>query len=408
MTEKSEFLQIFQERGFLYQATNLEGLDELLLKQKPTIYIGFDCTANSLHVGSLLQIMVLRLLQKLGFKTIVLLGGATTLVGDPSGKDAERGILGETDIDQNLAAIKKLIGKFLDKDKTQYVDNRDWLLKLNYIDFLRDVGRHFSINRMMHFESVKRRLEREQNLSFLEFNYMILQAYDFVELNKKYGCYLQIGGSDQWGNIINGIELNRKINPKAGELFGVTTPLLETADGKKMGKSESGAVWLDGALLSPYEYYQFWRNSTDQDVAKFLKFFTELPMVEIAELEKLQDADINQAKKILAFEATKICHGEKAAKAAEETAQQVFEKGQTGDSLPTINASADILIIDALLESGLVSSKGEARRLIKGNGIKLNDVAVSDEYQKISAADFSDGVAKISAGKKKHALVKAI
>jgi tyrosyl-tRNA synthetase len=409
---RSDFLRIFQERGFLYQATDLEALDAAFAKGPVTSYWGMDATADSLHVGSLVGIMANRWLQKTGHKPILLIGGGTTKIGDPSGRDESRQLISNETIAANAAGIRRSLAPFIDLDATQMVDNAEWLDQLQYIPFLREVGRHFSINRMLSMDSVKLRLDREQPLSFLEFNYMILQAYDFVELYKRYGVNLQIGGSDQWGNIVSGTDLGRRL--AEAELYGLTWPLLATASGAKMGKSAQGAIWLNADRLGPYDYWQYWRNTEDADVERFLKLFTELPLDEIARLAKLQGAEINEAKKVLATEATALAHGRDAALEAAETARRTFEEGAaTGEALPsTTKARSDlqagISVVDLLAELGLAASKGEARRLIKGGGVRLNDVQVSDENAKLteSALD-GDGVAKLSAGKKRHALVKA-
>jgi tyrosyl-tRNA synthetase len=410
---RSEFMKVMQERGFLHQCTDAEALDKRLSEGVVTCYTGYDATAKSLHVGSLLSIMVMRWFQKLGHRPIVLMGGGTTKVGDPSGKDESRKLLTEADIAANIAGIKQVFTKFIDfgagKTGAAMVNNAEWLDKLNYIDFLRDYGRHFTINRMLTFDSVKMRLEREQPLTFLEFNYMILQAYDFLELNRKYGCQLQFGGSDQWGNIVNGVELTRRIDQK--EVFGLTTPLLTTASGAKMGKTAAGAVWLNADMLSPYDYYQFWRNTEDADVGRMLKYFTELPLDEIARLEKLKGAEINESKKVLALEATKLCHGEAAAKAAAETARKTFEEGAAADGLPRIKMSREKLAegVPAFMlfkDAGLAASGGEARRLIAGGGARVNDEKIESDQRLITLSDLNaEKTIKLSAGKKKHALV---
>ncbi|MBF0247480.1 MAG: tyrosine--tRNA ligase [Alphaproteobacteria bacterium] len=412
----SDFLKTVTERGYMHQCTGLEDLDKRAASGVVTAYIGFDCTAPSLHVGSLLPIMMLRTLQKTGHKPIVLMGGGTTMVGDPSGKDESRQLLTEAVIQSNMDSIKTVFSKFLTfgdgPTDAVMVNNADWLKSLNYIEFLRDYGPHFTINRMMTYESVKMRLEREQPLTFLEFNYMIFQAYDFLELNRRMGCALQMGGSDQWGNIVNGVELTRRVAGK--EVFGLTTPLLTTASGAKMGKTAAGAVWLNAEQLSPYDYWQYWRNTEDADVGRFLRLFTELPLDEVARLEALEGADINEAKKILADEATRMCHGEDAAKAARETAQKTFEQGQLGADLPTVDVpraefDTGIPAFAALVRAGLCTSNGEARRLIQGGGGRVNDAAVSDPNQAITAADLNaDGVVKLSAGKKRHALLRSL
>jgi tyrosyl-tRNA synthetase len=411
---KSEFLREALRRGFFHQCTDLEGLDALLLEGPVTAYIGFDMTADSLHAGSLLPIMLLRLFQQTGNKPVVLMGGGTTKIGDPSGKDEARQLLSDEQIAGNMAGIRAIFDKFLTfgdgPTDAVMVNNDDWLKDINYIDFLRDYGRHFSVNRMLSFDSVKLRLEREQPLTFLEFNYMILQAYDFLELNRRLGLRLQMGGSDQWGNIVNGVELGRRVDGVV--LFGFTNPLLTTASGAKMGKSAQGAIWLNEARLSSYDYWQYWRNAEDADVGRFLRLFTELPEEEVQRLESLPGAEINEAKKILATEATKLCRGEAAAKAAEETALKTFEQGALGDELPAIEVArgeldAGLPAFELFRRAGLAASGGEARRLIKGGGARLNDEKITDEAQPISSADLSgEGVIKLSAGKKRHALVR--
>ncbi len=414
-TLRSDFLRILQERGFIHQCTDLAGLDALVDRGAVSAYIGFDATADSLHVGSLLQIMTLRWLQKTGGRPIVLMGGGTTKIGDPSFKDEARPLLDAEAIERNIEGIKQSFAKFLSfgdgPTDAVMVNNADWLDALEYVPFLRDVGRHFTINRMLGFDSVKLRLDREQPLTFLEFNYMILQAYDFLELNRRHDCRLQIGGSDQWGNIVNGIDLARRI--AGNEVFGLTTPLIATASGEKMGKSVGGAVWLRPHRLSPYEYWQFWRNTEDADVGRFLKLFTDMPLDEIARLEALQGADINDAKKILATEATRLCHGDAAAEQAAETARETFEAGKAAEGLPTIDVprtdlQAGIVAFRLFPMAGLASSNGEARRLIAGGGARLNDVRLDDAERVIGLGDVNpDGVIKLSAGKKRHALVRA-
>ncbi|MDP2356951.1 MAG: tyrosine--tRNA ligase [Beijerinckiaceae bacterium] len=409
-TPKSDFLRVLIERGFVHQCSDYAGLDEKALAGGLTAYIGFDCTAASLHVGSMLPIMMLHWLQKTGGKPIALMGGGTTRVGDPSGKDEARKLLSVEQIEQNKDGIRQVFDKFLDFNAGAImIDNAEWLTKLNYIDFLRDVGRHFSVNRMMSMDSVKMRLERDQELSFIEFNYMCLQAYDFVEINRRYDCVLQMGGSDQWGNIVTGIDLGRRMG--APQLYALTAPLLTTASGAKMGKTAAGAVWLNADMLSPYDYWQFWRNTEDGDVARFLKLFTLLPMDEITRLAALGGAEINEAKKVLANEATALLHGRTAAEAAAETARKTFEEGVVADSLPTVSVPASEAIgmgvLSAFVRAELVASTGEARRQIKGGGLRLNDAAVSDERAALSAGDFTNGVAKLSLGKKKHVLLKA-
>ena len=412
MNYKSALIQQFTERGYMHQATNLRGLDETATKQIVPTYIGFDCTADSLHVGSLVQIMMLRIIQKSGHKPIVLMGGGTTKVGDPSGKDTARPLLSDQDIEHNKQGIKKVFEKYLTfgdgPTDAVMVDNADWLDNLAYVRFLRDYGPHFSINRMMAMESVKLRLEREQPLSFLEFNYAILQAYDFLELRRRYGCLLQLGGSDQWGNIVSGIDLTRRVD--AQEIFGLTSPLITTASGAKMGKSADGAIWLNAEKLSPFHFWQFWRNTEDADVGRFLALFTELPMDEVNRLSALQGAKINEAKIILANEATILCHGADAAREAMQTAKQTFVSGGgVSDGLPQTEVSADeangMEMIAALNKVGFATSNGEARRLIRGGGARLNDAQINDESKTLSPDDFIDGKAKISAGKKRHALL---
>ncbi len=411
MTHKSELIKQYTERGYIHQATNIEGLDAAAAQQIIPTYIGFDCTADSLHVGSLVQIMMLRILQKTGHKPIVLMGGGTTKVGDPSGKDAARPLLSDQDIEMNKDGIKRVFEKYLTfgdgPTDAVMADNADWLDNLAYIRFLRDYGPHFSINRMMGMESVKLRLEREQPLSFLEFNYAILQAYDFLELRRRYGCLLQMGGSDQWGNIVSGIDLTRRVDGQ--EIFGLTSPLITTSSGAKMGKSADGAVWLNAEKLSPFHFWQFWRNTEDADVARFLALFTELPMDEVHRLGALEGAEINDAKIVLANEATTLCHGADAAADAMKTAQETFAGSGSADGLPQVeitSAELDALdMIGALTAVGFAKSNGEARRLIRGGGARLNDTVVQDEDRSLSASDFNDGKAKISAGKKRHALI---
>jgi tyrosyl-tRNA synthetase len=406
-TYKSDFLNVMEERGFIYQGSDLEGLDAKLAEGTQSAYCGFDATAKSLHVGNLINIMMLKWFQETGHKPITLMGGGTSKVGDPSFKDEQRKLLSHDDIAENMEHIRKTCFKqFLrygdGETDALMVNNDDWLSELNYLEFIRDYGRYFTINRMIGFESVKQRLDRESPLTFLEFNYMIMQGYDFVELHKRYGTCIQFGGSDQWGNIINGVELGRKAHQF--DLFAFTTSLLTTPDGKKMGKTENGAVWLNADMLSPYDYYQFWRNVDDAMVDTMLKKFTLLPMDEIAKLSALQGQEINEAKKILAFEATKLCHGKEAATQSAETARQAFEEGQSAEGLPTVEiTNPEMPILDLLVEAGLVTSKGEARRLIKGGGAKIDDVSITDENQTCAIA----GTIKLSAGKKKHVLIKA-
>ena len=408
----NKFLKEFKDRGFFYQCTGEENLSQLLDKEKIRAYIGFDCTAESLHVGSLLQIMCLRLLQKHGHQPIVLLGGGTTRIGDPSGKDKTRTILSEEEIEKNINNIEKILKNFLDdKDpetKPIFVNNYTWLKNLNYISFLRDVGKHFTINKMLSFDSVKIRLEREQSLSYMEFNYMILQAYDFLELNKKEKCMLQIGGSDQWGNIVNGVDLIKRYSNN--HVYGLTTPLITLASGAKMGKTESGAVWLDKKFLSAYDYWQFWRNIDDRDVLKFLKIFTD---INVDEIENIKNDNINDLKILLANKATSMLHGEDEARKCQETAKQTFSENSLGDNLPTTQINKKMLdnnisILDLVILSKLESSKSEIRRLIKGNGIKINGQAISDEKFLITEDLFKSSLIKLSLGKKKHIKVELI
>jgi len=434
----SDFLNILDERGFIHQCSDFPGLDALAAKQEVIAYVGYDCTAPSLHVGHLISIMMLHWLQQSGSKPIALMGGGTTRVGDPSGKDETRRILSIETIQANKEAIKGVFAQFLSFEKpgTRHagsghgqsrgqgganlsnapqlqhaimLDNAEWLAPLNYIDFLRDVGRHFSVNRMLTMDSAKLRLDRDQELSFIEFNYMLLQAYDFVEQAKRYDCNLQMGGSDQWGNIVTGIDLGRRMGTH--QLYALTCPLLTTASGAKMGKTAAGAVWLNEAQLSVYDYWQFWRNTEDGDVGRFLKLFTTLPMGEIAKLEALQGADINEAKKVLATEATALLHGREKAEGAARTAQETFEKGATAEGLPTVEIAAAELaaglgVLNAFVKAGLVKSNGEARRQIAGGGLRVNDVAVADEKAALTPNDVSAGVIKLSLGKKRHVLLK--
>ncbi len=410
---KSDFVAVMMERGFLSDCTDYQGLDDALLSGVRPAYIGFDATAKSLHVGSLIQIMMLRWFQKTGHQPITLMGGGTTKVGDPSFRADERPLLDDAAINDNIAGIKKVFSAYIDYDtdapnKALMLNNAEWLDDLNYLEFLRDIGRHFSVNRMLAFESVKSRLDREQSLSFLEFNYMILQAYDFLELNRRYGCILQMGGSDQWGNIVNGIDLTRRVLDNG--IFGLTSPLLTTSDGKKMGKSQDGAVWLNADMRSPYEFWQFWRNTTDADVGRFLKLYTELPVEECERLGALAGSEINDAKIILANEVTSLLHGADAAKAAEATAREVFEKGGVGDDLPTLSLNAadlgdGISIVQLIVKSGLAKTGKEAKRLIAENGAKLDDAPLTDAGLMIDAAALSSPI-KLSAGKKRHALVQ--
>ncbi|MCF6317129.1 MAG: tyrosine--tRNA ligase [Marinosulfonomonas sp.] len=408
---KSEFMRVMLERGFVADCTDYQALDEALIAGVVPAYIGFDATAKSLHVGSLIQIMMLRWLQKTGHKPIVLMGGGTTKVGDPSFRSDERPLLDDAAINANIAGIKAVFTNYVTfgdgATDAEMVNNAEWLEGLNYLSFLRDIGRHFSVNRMLAFESVKSRLDREQSLSFLEFNYMILQAYDFLELNRRYGCLLQMGGSDQWGNIVNGIDLTRRVLDN--QIFGLTTPLLETSDGKKMGKSLDGAVWLNADMRSPYEFWQFWRNTTDADVGRFLKLYTELPVEECDRLGALDGAEINAAKIRLANEVTTLAHGAKAAKGAEATAHEVFEKGGVGNDLPTLTLTKGdigdgISIVQLFVKSGLAKSGKDAKRLIAENGAKVNDQPLTDAGRMITKDDLTEPL-KLSAGKKRHALV---
>jgi tyrosyl-tRNA synthetase len=409
---KSEFMAVMMQRGFLADCTDYQGLDDALSRGVTPAYIGFDATAKSLHVGSLIQIMMLRWLQKTGHRPITLMGGGTTKVGDPSFRADERPLLTEEQIDSNIAGIKKVFESYISYDDgptgALMLNNAEWLDSLNYLDFLRDIGRHFSVNRMLSFESVKSRIDREQSLSFLEFNYMILQAYDFLELNRRYGCLFQMGGSDQWGNIVNGIDLTRRVLNH--EIYGLTSQLMTTSDGKKMGKSQNGAVWLNADMLSPYEFWQFWRNTTDADTGRFLKLYTELPIEECDRLGALEGSEINSAKIILANEVTCLLHGPEAAKTAEATARDVFEKGGVGDDLPTLTLAASdladgISIVQLLVKSGLAGSGKEAKRLIAEDGAKLNDAPLNDASLVLRADDLVEPI-KLSKGKKKHALVQ--
>ena len=414
-TYRSGFIRAVMERGYMHQCTDLAGLDALASEQVVTAYIGFDCTAPSLHAGGLVSIMLLRRLQQSGHKPIVLMGGGTTKVGDPSGKDESRQLLSDGKIAENMAGIKKVFSKFLTfgdgPTDAIMVNNADWLNDLEYIPFLRDYGRHFSINRMMSFDSVKMRLDREQPLTFLEFNYMILQAYDFMELARRNACTLQMGGSDQWGNIVNGVELARRVDGTT--VYGLTTPLLQTSSGAKMGKSVSGAVWLNEEMLPTYDYWQYWRNSEDSDVGKFLRLFTDLPLDEIVRLEALDGVEINEAKKVLANEITRMCHGDSAAAAAADTARKTFEEGSSlGGELPAFDVpsselEAGIPAFELFRRVELAASNGEARRLIKGGGGKLNGTAIGSEVQAITLKDRNDdGVIQLSAGKKRHAIIR--
>jgi tyrosyl-tRNA synthetase len=413
---RSAFLATALERGVVHQCTDLDALDDRMSAGRVTAYVGYDCTADSLHVGHLLSIMLLRLLQKNGHKPIVLMGGGTTRIGDPSFRDAARPLLDDAEIARNMAGIRKVFTRFIDfgddPNDAMMVNNADWLDELRYIPLLRDVGRHFSVNRMLTQDSVRLRLEREQPLSFLEFNYPILQAYDFVELARRFNCEVQIGGSDQWGNIVGGVELGRRMDGRT--LFGLTTPLLTSASGDKMGKTAQGAVWLNPERLSPYEYWQFWRNTEDADVGRFLRLFTELPLNEIARLEALEGAEINEAKRILATAAAALCHGHQAAEAAAQTASEVFEQGGSGADLPQTAVPRDLLergvaAVELFSRAGLAASNSEARRLIRGGGARINGTTVDDETRIVRLADLGpQGVLKLSAGRKRHALVRVV
>ena len=412
---KSDFLRILAERGFIHQVSDAEGLDAKATDGPITAYVGFDATAPSLHIGNLLTIMMLRWLQKSGHRPIALMGGGTSKIGDPSGKDTTRSLLSDAQIESNIASIRNVFSRFLDFGAgtgAVMANNAEWLDQLHYIPFLRDVGRHFTINKMLTFDSVKLRLEREQPLTFLEFNYMILQAYDFVELHKRHGCVLQMGGSDQWGNIVNGIDLGRQLLNV--QLCALTMPLLTTSSGSKMGKTETGAVWLNVEMMSPYDYWQFWRNCEDGDVGRLLKLFTELPLEEIARLGRLKGQELNEAKKILATETTALLHGRAAAEQAAETARRTFEEGALAETLPTVEIASGKLeavlsVLDAAVHVGLVSSKGEARRQIKGGGLRVNDVTVADEKMMLTPRDLSaEGVIKLSLGRKRHVLLRPV
>jgi tyrosyl-tRNA synthetase len=413
---RSDFLRVLDERGFIHQCSDPEGLDARFAAGSVTAYVGYDCTGPSLHVGHLLSIMMLRWLQKTGHRPITLMGGGTTRVGDPSGKDETRRLLTYEQIEENKQKLKDVFARFLSfgagPGEALMTDNAEWLAPLNYIDFLREVGRHFSVNRMLSMESVKLRVERDQELSFLEFNYMILQAYDFVELARRHACILQMGGSDQWGNIVNGIDLGRRMGTE--QLYALTCPLITTASGAKMGKTAQGAVWLNRDMLSPYEYWQFWRNTEDADVGRFLRLFTELPMDEIRRLEALQGADINEAKKVLANEATALLHGRAAAEEAAETARRTFEEGRAGSALPTIEVpraelNGGIPLPALFVRAGLATSNGEVRRAVANNAIRVDDQPVSDPNRTIGPADIGpEGVVKLSNGRKRHALVRPV
>ncbi|MDR6871703.1 tyrosyl-tRNA synthetase [Bosea sp. BE125] len=409
---KSDLLRVLSERGYVHQISDPEGLDAAALKGPISAYIGFDATATSLHAGSLIQIMMLHWMQATGHKPIALMGGGTSMVGDPSFKEESRKLLTVEDIERNLTGIKRVFANYLDfGGSATMMNNADWLLGLNYLEFLRDVGRHFSVNRMLSFDSVKTRLEREQSLSFLEFNYMILQAYDFVELNKRTGCILQMGGSDQWGNIVNGIDLGHRMSNV--QLYALTSPLLTTSSGGKMGKTASGAVWLNAELMGAYDFWQFWRNTEDADVERFLKLYTTMPMAEIARLAALGGAEINEAKKVLATEVTAMLHGREAADAASETARKTFEDGALADDLPSVAVARSELetglgVLTAFVKAGLVPSTGEARRQVKAGGLRVNDAAVTDERATLTLSELSgEGVIKLSFGRKKHVLLRA-
>ncbi len=410
-TFKSDFLNTLSSRGYIHQCSDAAGLDALAAEGKVNTYIGFDCTARSLHVGSLVQVMLLHWAQKTGQKPIALMGGGTTRVGDPSGRDESRKILTIDDIDANKRGIQQVYSRFLTfgdgARDAMMIDNAEWLTKLNYIDMLRDVGRHFSVNRMLAMDSVKLRLEREHELSFIEFNYMVLQAYDFVELARRFGTNLQMGGSDQWGNIVNGIDLGRRMGTH--QLYALTTPLITLSSGAKMGKTATGAVWLNADMRSPYEYWQFWRNAEDADTGRFLKLFTTLPLAEIARLEALGGSEINEAKKVLANEATALLHGPEAAASAAETARKTFEEGGSAEGLPSIalNLAEGVGVLQAFVAAGFAASNGEARRSVQGGAVRINDAQVSDERKVLGISDLnSDGVIKLSMGKKKHVLIR--
>ncbi len=413
---KSDFLRTLDERGFIHQVSDPEGLDEACLKGPVTGYIGFDATATSLHAGSLIQIMMLYWMQQTGHRPVSLMGGGTSMIGDPSFKDEARKLLSEADIERNINGIRQVFSRYLrygeDAIGAMMINNADWLLRLNYVEFLREVGRHFSVNRMLTFDSVKLRLDREQSLSFLEFNYMILQGYDFVELNRRHGVTLQMGGSDQWGNIVNGIDLGHRMGTP--QLYALTSPLLTTASGAKMGKTATGAIWLNADLLSPYEFWQFWRNTEDADVGRFLKLYTPLPMDEIARLAALGGSEINEAKKVLATEVTAMLHGREAAAEAAETARRTFEEGALPASLPTVEVPRDefeggLGLLSACVRAGLAASNGEARRSVDGGGVRVNDETVSDPRRVLTADDLTpEGVVKLSLGRKKHILLRPV
>ncbi|RWK48385.1 tyrosine--tRNA ligase [Mesorhizobium sp.] len=413
---KSDFLRVMSDRGFIHQISDDAGLDQLFAKETVTAYVGYDATATSLHIGNLISATMLYWLQETGHRPIALMGGGTSMIGDPSFRDDQRQLLTPEAIATNIEGIKRIFGRILrfgdGAGDAIMVNNADWLMKLNYVEFLRDVGRHFSVNRMLTFDSVKLRLEREQSLSFLEFNYMILQGYDFVELNRRYGCRLQMGGSDQWGNIINGVDLGHRMGTP--QLYALTTPLLTTSSGAKMGKSAKGAVWLNGDLYSPYDFWQYWRNTEDADVTRFLKIFTRLPLGEIARLAALGGSEINEAKKVLATETTAIVHGREAAEQAEETARKTFEEGSLAETLPTVevgkaNLESGVGILSLFVAAGLAASNGEARRHIQGGAVRLNDQSVSDDRRLVTLEDLGpERVVKLSLGKKKHVLVRPV
>ncbi|MBA1140604.1 tyrosine--tRNA ligase [Mesorhizobium neociceri] len=413
---KSDFLRVMSERGFIHQISDETGLDQLFAKETVTAYVGYDATATSLHIGNLISATMLYWMQETGHRPIALMGGGTSMIGDPSFRDDQRSLLTPEAITTNIEGIKRIFGRILrfgdGANDAIMVNNADWLMKLNYVEFLRDVGRHFSVNRMLTFDSVKLRLDREQSLSFLEFNYMILQGYDFVELSRRHDCRLQMGGSDQWGNIINGVDLGHRMG--TSQLYALTTPLLTTSSGAKMGKSAKGAVWLNGDLFSPYDFWQYWRNTEDADVERFLKIFTRLPLSEIAKLAALGGSEINEAKKVLATETTAIVHGREAAQQAEETARKTFEEGVTAETLPTVEVEgaaleAGIGILSLLVTAGLAGSNGEARRHIQGGAVRLNDQPVADDRRMVTPQDLSpENVAKLSVGKKKHVLVRPV
>jgi tyrosyl-tRNA synthetase len=412
---KSDFLRVMHERGFIHQVSDESGLDDLFAKETVTAYVGYDATATSLHIGNLISVTMLYWLQQTGHRPITLMGGGTSMIGDPSFRDDQRQLLSPERINENIEGIKKIFGRILrygdGPTDAIMANNADWLMKLNYVEFLRDVGRHFSVNRMLSFDSVKLRLDREQSLSFLEFNYMILQGYDFVELSRRYGCKLQMGGSDQWGNIINGVDLGHRMSTP--QLYALTTPLLTTSSGAKMGKSAKGAVWLNGDLFSPYDYWQYWRNTEDADVGRFLKIFTRLPLDEIARLEALGGSEINEAKKVLATETAAIVHGREAAEQAAETARKTFEEGSLADTLPTVEVPGDSLrdgigLLSLLVTAGLAGSNGEARRHVQGGAVRLNDELVSDDRMAVTTAAIQNDVLKLSVGKKNHVLVRPV